>query len=207
MRHPELPEAICGAVLQVRIGATTIDQRNMGDGGRPVRTLLTETRLGTLSQLVNHSLSYLALEPYIDASITMESNRTTIGDVLPLIERAYETSFELRALFGQLGVLVSDEAIEAVRAAFVRRFYSGRCRGIYLLASCLTLMGRAILQERAGRGSRPMAESVADKFRMSAMTKGAVELLDRARGGAARPDGASGPQCSGRALRCPTRMS
>jgi hypothetical protein len=39
-RHPELPGAICGAVLHVRIGATTIDQRNMGDGGRPVRTLL-----------------------------------------------------------------------------------------------------------------------------------------------------------------------
>jgi hypothetical protein len=128
--------------------ATTIDQRNVGDGGRPVRTLLTETRLGQLNQ----SLSHLVLvAPYIDALSVMESRRTTIGDVLPLIERAYETSFERRALFGQLGFLVPDEAIEAVRAAFVRRFYLGGCREIRLLTSDLTFMGH-----RSGaRGSRP----------------------------------------------------
>jgi hypothetical protein len=115
--------AICRAVSQVRIGATAIDQRNMGDGGRPVRTLLIETGLGTFGQLLNQLLSYLVLvAPYIDDSMTMESNRTTIGDVLPLIERAGETSLELSALFGQLGFFVPDEAIEAVRAAFVRRF-------------------------------------------------------------------------------------
>jgi hypothetical protein len=38
-------------------------------------------------------------------------------------------------------------------------------------------MDRAILQERAGRGSRPKAECVADKLCMSLITNDAVELL------------------------------
>jgi hypothetical protein len=85
-------------------------------------------------------------------------------------------------------------------AAFVRRFYLGRCRGTYLLASCHTLMGRVILQERAGRGSRPMAESVADKFRMSAMTNDALEHAAKCSPRRRQWP----PKCSGRALRCLT---
>jgi hypothetical protein len=73
--------------LQVRV-EPTIDQRGMGDGDRPARTLLTETRLG-------QSLSDLVLvEQWIDASVVVEGNRAAIGGVLPVIERACERSFE-----------------------------------------------------------------------------------------------------------------
>ena len=134
-RHPDIANRVCGAVMQGRIGATTVLDRGEGDGGRPVRKLLTARRLEALRDLLTgQDIVYLVLAgPYLEASRVMEGNDTSCGDILWLLERAYETSFSWRDDFAALGFVVGEGDIETVRASFIQRFYRGRCADVYLL--------------------------------------------------------------------------
>jgi hypothetical protein len=182
-RHPDIPNQICGAVLQGRIGPSTVLDTGEGIGGRIVRTLLTEARLESLREMITGgALEYLILSgPYLEASRYMESNHSCAGDVLWLIERADETSRAWARDFAELGFIVDECAIDAVRAAFVRRFYRGRSRDIFVLASCPTLTGCIFFIERLGAAefADPRGTAV-DRFSVCPVTERILRLaLDR----------------------------
>jgi hypothetical protein len=84
----------------------------------------------------------VALAPWIDASTNWESNKSTIGDILPLLECAYNCSLEYVALVRSMGYDFDVNLCETVRTHFITRFYCGRYRKIYLVAAILTLAGR-----------------------------------------------------------------
>jgi hypothetical protein len=179
-RHPDIPQRICGAVMQGRLGASTVLDSGEGDGGRPVRELLTPKCLECLRELLSGAdLVYMILAgPYLEATRIMEGNTTSCGEVLWLWERAYEASYAWRDKFRARGFLVPDGDIEAVRGVFVARFYRGRCRGTYLLSSFLTFTGCILLLERSGRAApRPNPRnSAVDTFNVCETTARTVEI-------------------------------
>jgi hypothetical protein len=125
-RRPDIAKRVCGAVMRVRIGASSVDDRGEGDGGRPVRKLLTALRLDALREvdlLTGQDIVYLPLAgPCLEASRVLEGNETSCSEALWQLQRAYETSSLWRDDLAALGFVVGEDYVETVRASFIQGF-------------------------------------------------------------------------------------
>jgi hypothetical protein len=122
-------------------------------------------------------LYLVAVAPWIDASTNWESNKCTIGEVLPLLDRAYAASVDYAVLVQSMGYDFDLGLCDIVRGCFFERFYCGRYRQIYLVAAVLTLAGREQLRMRLGLKAFDTSNTVANKYRASPTTTKAFEAL------------------------------